>query len=81
MTNVCEETRKLWASRTDKLFESPDAIENLSVSLHLSQYADLSEGMQTFLTFFYDNVHQIKAERFTNLAFKNVTITAQGPEQ
>ena len=74
MTNVCEETRKLWASRTDKLFESPDAIENLSVSLHLSQYADLSEGMQTFLKFFYDNVHQIKAERFTNLAFKNVTI-------
>ena len=74
MTEVCSETRKLWASRTDKLFESPDAIERLSVSLHRSQYADLSEGMETFLKFLYDNVHQIKAERFTNRAFENVII-------
>ena len=74
MTKVCSETRKSWASNTDKLFERPDAIVRLSASLYSSQYSDLSEGMKAFLELFYDNVHQIKGERFTNRAFENVII-------
>ena len=74
MTKVCSETRKSWASNTDKLFEEPDAMVRLSESLFLSQYSGLSEGMKVWLEFFYDNVHQIKGERFANRAFKNVTV-------
>ena len=74
MTNVCEENRELWASWNDKLFETPYAIERLSLSLHNSQYDGLSEGMGTFLKFLYDNVPQINVEAFTQQAFKHVTI-------
>ena len=74
MTNVCEENQELLASWNDKLFETPYAIERLSLSLHNSQYDGLSEGMGTFLKFLYDNVPQINVEGFTQQAFKHVTI-------